>query len=156
MKQRIFSLFVLLGVVQGLAAQLISFGSVEQLGVGLKVSFHNNYLYVATAQGLYVRDVENAESDWVKLPFTDYAVKDFTVRRDSLIALTKSNLYYSTDGGITYKEVSKESGTGATSFVEVKYSLPQDVRTSSLCLKVEFSTSNTQAIIDEFELIATN
>ena len=109
MKQRIFSLFVLLGVVQGLAAQLISFGSVEQLGVGLKVSFHNNYLYVATAQGLYVRDVENAESDWVKLPFTDYAVKDFTVRGDTLIALTKSNLYYSTDGGKTATSISVDA-----------------------------------------------
>ena len=67
-----------------------------------------------------------------------------------------TKLYYSTDGGNTYVEVEKDSGIGATSFVEVKYTLPSDIITSSLSLKVEFSTSNTQAVIDEFVLSATN
>lgn len=66
-----------------------------------------------------------------------------------------TKLYYSTDDGSTYEEVPKDSGTGATSFVEVKYTLPSNIKTSSLSLKVEFYTSNTQAIIDEFVLSAT-
>ena len=67
----------MLFVIQSVQAQLTSFGSVEQLGTGRKVSFQNNHLYAATSQGLYVREVDNTESDWEKLPFTDYAVKDF-------------------------------------------------------------------------------
>lgn len=73
----------------------------------------------------------------------------------SIKATYHTKLYYSTDGGSTYEEVPKDSGTGATSFVEVKYTLPSNIKTSSLSLKVEFYTSNTQAIIDEFVLSAT-
>lgn len=99
----------MLFVIQSVQAQLTSFGSVEQLGTGRKVSFQNNHLYAATSQGLYVREVDNTESDWEKLPFTDYAVKDFAVRGDTVIALTKSNLYYSTDGGKTAKNISVDT-----------------------------------------------
>lgn len=67
-----------------------------------------------------------------------------------------TSLYYSKDGGETYTEVEKTSGTGATSFVEVKYTLPADAVLSNLCLKVVFNTSNTQAVIDEFVLKGTN
>lgn len=67
-----------------------------------------------------------------------------------------TSLYYSKDGGETYTEVEKTSGTGATSFVEVKYALPADAVLSNLCLKVVFNTSNTQAVIDEFVLKGTN
>ena len=67
-----------------------------------------------------------------------------------------TSLYYSKDGGKTYTEVEKTSGTGATSFVEVKYALPADAVLSNLCLKVVFNTSNTQAVIDEFVLKGTN
>ena len=74
----------------------------------------------------------------------------------SIKATYYTKLYYSTDGGVNYTEVEKDSGTGATTFVEVKYTLPESLSCESLSIKVEFSTSNTQATIDEFELIATN
>ena len=67
-----------------------------------------------------------------------------------------TSLYYSKDGGTTYTEVEKTSGTGATTFVEVKYTLPADAVRSNLCLKVVFNTSNTQAVIDDFVLKGTN
>ena len=63
-----------------------------------------------------------------------------------------TSLYYSKDGGTTYTEVNKTQGTGATNFVEVKYTLPADAVSSNLCLKVVFNTSNTQAVIDDFVL----
>lgn len=66
-----------------------------------------------------------------------------------------TSLYYSKDGGTTYTKVEKTSGTGATTFVEVTYSLPADAVLSNLCLKVVFNTSNTQAVIDEFVLKGT-
>lgn len=66
-----------------------------------------------------------------------------------------TSLYYSKDGGTTYTEVEKTSGTGATTFVEVTYTLPADAVLSNLCLKVVFNTSNTQAVIDEFVLKGT-
>ena len=66
-----------------------------------------------------------------------------------------TSLYYSTDGGATYTEVEKTSGTGATTFVEVTYTLPADAVLSNLCLKVVFNTSNAQAFIDEFVLKGT-
>lgn len=67
-----------------------------------------------------------------------------------------TSLYYSKDGGTTYTEVTKTQGTGATTFVEVTYTLPADAVLSNLCLKVVFNTSNTQAVIDEFVLKGTN
>ena len=67
-----------------------------------------------------------------------------------------TSLYYSKDEGKTYTEVTKTQGTGATTFVEVTYTLPADAVLSNLCLKVVFNTSNTQAVIDEFVLKGTN
>lgn len=66
-----------------------------------------------------------------------------------------TSLYYSKDGGTTYTEVEKTSGKGATTFVEVTYTLPADAVLSNLCLKVVFNTSNTQAVIDDFVLKGT-
>lgn len=63
-----------------------------------------------------------------------------------------TSLYYSIDNGVTYTKVEKDSGTGATSFVEVKYTLPAAAVSSNLCLKVIFNTSNTTAYIDDFVL----
>lgn len=74
----------------------------------------------------------------------------------SIKATYYTKLYYSIDGGNTYTEIVKDSGEGATTYKEVTYTLPNDISTSSLSLKVEFSTSNTQASIDEFVLSATN
>ena len=67
-----------------------------------------------------------------------------------------TSLYYSKDGGTTYTEVEKTSGKGATTFVEVTYTLPADAVLTNLCLKVVFNTSNTQAVIDDFVLKGTN
>lgn len=63
-----------------------------------------------------------------------------------------TSLYYSKDGGTTYTAVTKTQGKGASTFVEVKYTLPADAVSSNLCLKVVFNTSNTQAVIDDFVL----
>ncbi|MGN1240539.1 MAG: bacterial Ig-like domain-containing protein [Paludibacteraceae bacterium] len=69
----------------------------------------------------------------------------------SIKATYTTKLYYSTDGE-NYTEVEKTSGTGATTFVQCVYSLPEAAQSNTLYLKVVFNTSNTQAIIDEFEL----
>ena len=69
----------------------------------------------------------------------------------SIKATYTTNLHYSTDG-TNYTEVEKTSGTGATTFVQCIYSLPEAAQSNTLYLKVVFNTSNTQAIIDEFEL----
>ena len=44
------------------------------------------------------------------------------------------------------------TGTGATTFVERTYSLPEEAQVSTLYLKIVWNTSNTQAIIDEVNL----
>ena len=44
------------------------------------------------------------------------------------------------------------TGTGATSFVERKYTLPVKAQVSTLYLKIVWCTSNTQAVIDEVDL----
>ena len=74
----------------------------------------------------------------------------------SIYKTYSTSLYYSKDGGTNYTKVEKTSGTGATTFVEVTYSLPADAVLSNLCLKVVFNTSNTQAVIDDFVLKGTN
>ena len=74
----------------------------------------------------------------------------------SIKATYYTKLYYSTDGGVNYTEVEKDSGTGATAFVEVKYTLPESLSCESLSIKVEFSTSNTQATIDDVLVSAFN
>lgn len=63
-----------------------------------------------------------------------------------------TKLYYATSSTGSYTEVTGGTGTGATTFVERKYSLPAAAQVSTLYLKVVWNTSNTQAIIDELEL----
>ena len=63
-----------------------------------------------------------------------------------------TTLSYSIDGK-NYTKVDENSGAkGATTFVKCQYSLPTEAQCNTLYLKVTFNTSNTQAIIDEFEL----
>ena len=66
-----------------------------------------------------------------------------------------TKLYYATSSSATYTEVTKTSGTGATSFVECSYSLPAAAQVSTLYLKIVWNTSNTQGMIDEVELQGT-
>ena len=63
-----------------------------------------------------------------------------------------TSVYYATSSTATYTEVTKTSGTGATTFVECKYSLPTAAQVSTLYLKIVWNTSNTQAVIDEVDL----
>lgn len=77
-------------------------------------------------------------------------------KASSIKGTYSTSLYYSKDGGTTYTEVEKTAGNGATTFVEVTYTLPADAVLSNLCLKVVFNTSNTSAVIDEFVLKGTN
>ena len=52
----------------------------------------------------------------------------------------------------TYGNTTGAESAGATSFIDVDYTLPAAARVSTLYLKITFNTSNTQAIIDEVEL----
>ena len=63
-----------------------------------------------------------------------------------------TKLYYKTSKDGQYFEVTKKAGTGATTFVQCTYELPQQAECNTLYLKVIFNTSNTQACIDEFEI----
>ena len=62
-----------------------------------------------------------------------------------------TSLYYATSADGSYTLVSG-TGSGATSFVERTYSLPQAAQVNTLYLKIVWNTSNTQAIIDEVNL----
>lgn len=62
-----------------------------------------------------------------------------------------TSAYYATSSTGDYSEVTG-TGTGATSFVERSYSLPEAAQVSTLYLKIVWNTSNTQAIIDEVQL----
>lgn len=62
-----------------------------------------------------------------------------------------TELYYKTSKNGTYTKIDG-SGTGATKFVQRVYNLPEAAQVETLYLKVVWNTSNTQAIIDEFEL----
>ena len=87
--------------------------------------------------------------------YSDLTVSYFW-KAGSIKGTYSTSLYYSIDEGKTYTEVEKDSGTGATSFVEVKYTLPAAAVSSKLCLKVVFNTSNAQAHIDDFVLKGIN
>lgn len=87
--------------------------------------------------------------------YSDLTVSYFW-KAGSIKETYSTSLYYSIDNGVTYTEVKKDSGTGATSFVEVKYTLPAAAVSSNLCLKVIFNTSNARAHIDDFVLKGTN
>lgn len=63
-----------------------------------------------------------------------------------------TSLAYATASNGTYTNVTKTSGKGATTFVDVKYDLPAAAQVSTLYLKVIVNTSNTQAVLDELEL----
>ena len=63
-----------------------------------------------------------------------------------------TSLAYATASNGTYTNVTKTSGEGATTFVDVKYDLPAAAQVSTLYLKVIVNTSNTQAVLDELEL----
>ena len=62
-----------------------------------------------------------------------------------------TKLYYATSSSGTYTEIST-TAKGATTFVKCSYTLPDVAQCATLYLKVVFNTSNTQAVIDEFEL----
>lgn len=87
--------------------------------------------------------------------YSDLTVSYFW-KAGSIKGTYSTSLYYSIDEGKTYTEVKKDSGKGATSFVEVKYTLPAAAVSSKLCLKVVFNTSNAQAHIDDFVLKGIN
>ena len=100
-------------MTQGTMAQITSLGLVEESNIATvdkggnlcfipELSFADDYLYVATPNGLY-RCLYQSKSEWEKLPLTDELVLDFEVRGDTLIALTRSQLFYSLDGGKTVK-----------------------------------------------------
>ena len=66
-----------------------------------------------------------------------------------------TKLFYKTSLNGTYTEVAKTSGTGATTFKQCVYDLPESAQSNTLYLKITFNTSNTQASIDEFEITGT-
>ena len=65
-------------------------------------------------------------------------------------------LFFATSSNGTYTEVDLVSGNvQASTFYLQTYNLPETAQVESLYLKVVYNTSNTQAIIDEFELTGT-
>ena len=126
MKSRLYTLFLALFLTQGMTAQLTSLGLVEESDIaaaemdGIKylymhyipeLSFVDDYLYVATPNGLY-RCLYRTLSEWEKLPLTDEAVLDFEVRQDTVIALTRNQLLYSLDDGKTVNTIPRTDVMG--------------------------------------------
>ena len=66
-----------------------------------------------------------------------------------------TSLYYKTSSGGSFTEVSGTGAGVASSFVTRSYNLPVAAQVSTLYLKVVWNTSNTQAIIDEFDINGT-
>ncbi len=104
MKKHIFSFTLMLCITQGINAQLISLDS-GQHGIKGSLCFANDKLYLATNQGICMYTLDNLlESEICEYEFlsmTTDAVVDFEVHSDTVIALTKSGVYYSIDGGKT-------------------------------------------------------
>lgn len=61
-----------------------------------------------------------------------------------------TSIAYSTDGGTTYTEI-PHSATGATSYTKVSVTVPTPLSDNTY-FKVIFNTSNTGALIDEFDI----
>ncbi len=107
-------------ITQVMMAQLTSLGLVEEselvskwsaikegaLGFVPKLSFNGDYLYAATPNGLF-RSSSASLDKWEKLPFTDELVVDFAVHEDTLIAISRNELFVSVDNGQTVKALSK-------------------------------------------------
>ena len=87
------------------------------------------------------------------LNVTDYNTLALTYqwKAASIKGTYSTSLFYATSSAGEYKEVSG-TGSGATTFVERSYSLPDAAQVSTLYLKIVWNTSNTQAIIDEVDL----
>ena len=120
MKRVLTTLFLTYLFAQTMMAQLTSLGLVEESNIlkpkkeGIKyrymnyipeLSFVDEYLYVATPDGLY-RCLYKTSSEWEKMPLTDDSVLDFEVHGDTLVAITRDQVLYSLDGGQTAKSSS--------------------------------------------------
>ena len=128
MKKFFLVLFVL-SMSQGMMAQLTSLGLVEEselaskwnsirkgsLDYVPKFSFVEDNLYAATPTGLY-RSKCTSLGEWEKLPFTDELVIDFDVHGDTLIALSRKELFISTDNGKTFKSISEAEMVGESGY----------------------------------------
>ena len=92
-------------------------------------------------------------------PLNVSSYSDLTVsyywKAASINGTYSTKLYYATSSSATYTEVTKTSGTGATTFNSCSYSLPAAAQVSTLYLKIVWNTSNTQGVIDEVELQGT-
>ena len=94
----------MLSIVQGMMAQLISLGIIEDSLLArehYKMLFSDNSLYAASSRGLYQYELDGSSAEWKKLTFTDSTILDFEVRDDTIVALSKYQLAISTDGGNT-------------------------------------------------------
>ncbi len=107
----------------------------------------------STQSGLTV--AKNTTGTYIIGPLNVSKFNTFVVTYQWKAASTKgtywTKLYYKTSSGGSYAEVSG-TGDGATSFVTRTYNLPAAAQSSTLYLKVEWLTSNTDALIDEFDL----
>ena len=118
MKARIASLLLMFFIAQGLMAQLISLGLVEESNIekeipnGIKRGYFyftpelqfvsDNQLYAGTPNGLYRCNISSPNAvKWEKLPITDDIIEDFEIRGDTVIVLSRKELLLSIDGGMT-------------------------------------------------------
>lgn len=112
MNIRLLYFFFLLSIAQGMMAQFSSLGVVKDsvyIDKRCKISLSRENLYVATGQGLYKFEIWNADKGWEKMAMTDNAVYDFEVRGDTVIALSETSLFISTDKGETTKKITIDS-----------------------------------------------
>lgn len=118
MKTCIASLLLMFFIAQGLMAQLISLGLVEESNIekeipnGIKRGYFyftpelqfvsDNQLYAGTPNGLYRCNISSPNAvKWEKLPITDDIIEDFEIRGDTVIVLSRKELLLSIDGGMT-------------------------------------------------------
>ena len=112
MKQRLFYLFLVFSLTQGMMAQITSLGLVEESGIQEgqlyyvipQMRFVGDKLYVTTPEGLYKRDV-SCDAKWEKESVTETLVVDFEVRGDTLAVLSRDTLYLSVDCGKSYTTI---------------------------------------------------
>ncbi len=77
-----------------------------------QIHVEGNTLYVCTKQGLYSKDLSNAESEWQLVGFEGLPILDYVRRGGDIFALCFDNqndiFLLSHDGGLTYEDVTPD------------------------------------------------
>ena len=78
-----------------------------------QIHIEANSLFVCTKQGLYSKDLSNAESEWQLAGFKGIPILDYVRRENDIFALCFDNqndiFLLSHDGGLTYEDVTPDN-----------------------------------------------